>query len=312
VLTTAGTVTLAERIASPVLDCATDPPTRGIVRGVGRAAAYLDFDGFVVVVTAHATPLMPNGIRLRGAFSDWQCPPRGTPIALEPGRLAAGPGSVVWRADRPPSWEPRLAKARSSGREQLSRRGAEILAACGIHRHRPDPEALAGAFVTRGIGRHSASRDGIERLLRSVESRDPDDAGAAAEWLIGRGPGLTPEGDDLLAATAGVIAAFGAEAGWSAGELGGWLDAIVPVGLRSRTTALSATLIELAAAAQVVEPLHHVLCLQVDGRERWRSGLGRLLDVGGSTGLAYAAAAGAAASLCHRPLTTTKETDARP
>jgi hypothetical protein len=72
------------------------------------------------------------------------------------------------------------------------------------------------------------------------------------------------------------------------------LAAASPPPLRSLTTALSATLIELAAAADVVEPVHRLLSVEADGERSWLSALGRLLR----TGKAYAVAAGAAALLC--------------
>jgi uncharacterized protein DUF2877 len=97
--------------------------------------------------------------------------------------------------------------------------------------------------------------------------------------LIGRGPGQTPEGDDFVAGMAGVLAAAGRHA-----------DAIALLGtdLRRRTTALSATLLELAARAFGPEPLQAVLAGRADA-------LPRLLTLGHTSGRAYAR--GAAAGL---------------
>ncbi|HJU02558.1 MAG TPA: hypothetical protein VJ966_15300, partial [Actinomycetes bacterium] len=55
--------------------------------------------------------------------------------------------------------------------------------------------------------------DGLALLFRAVAERDPDPAVAAARALLGRGPGLTPEGDDLLAAVAGTLAVLGPAVG---------------------------------------------------------------------------------------------------
>ena len=101
-----------------------------------------------------------------------------------------------------------------------------------------------------------------------------------AAGLIGLGPGLTPEGDDVVAATAAVVAA----GPWPAAEKAAWLSAALGPDLRARTTSLSATLLELAAAGQVVEPLQALLAGH-------RSALPRLLRIGHSTGRAYAIAA---------------------
>jgi hypothetical protein len=317
----AGSVTVAERIAAPVVELATDCVINGVVRGIGRSAAYLDFDGFVVAVAGHGAPLMPNGVVLSGPFGAWRCPGRGSAVSLERGRIAAGPGSVVWADDLSTVWDPHLSAPRSLGPEALGDLGTAILAACGIDLIAPDPELLALGMLARGVGRERSiglragggayNLDGIESLLRSVTSREPNDALAAACWLIGRGPGLTPEGDDLIAAAAGVIAVFGAGAGWATRDRLRWLVSVVGTDLRVRTTPLSATLLELAATGMVVEPLHDLLRFPVAGTDRWHAALRRLLGVGRSTGLAYATGAGAALLLCASTANRTKEPDAR-
>jgi hypothetical protein len=96
---------------------------------------------------------------------------------------------------------------------------------------------------------------------------DPARAAEIARGLIGRGPGLTPEGDDAVAATAAVLAASGED--WN----------LVPDDLRTRTTALSATLLELAAQGMIAEPFHAVLS---------GAPLERLTRLGHTTGRAYA------------------------
>jgi hypothetical protein len=129
-------------------------------------------------------------------------------------------------------------------------------------------------------GREIAARLAIaapDEVVRAVETRD-------AERLLGRGPGLTPEGDDYLAAIVAVA---------------GWPRTWLPPDLRCRTTALSATLLELATERHVIEPLQ-----ALTGPE-WRNGLARLLRLGHSTGRAYAAGAAVAMSFaparCHYP-----------
>jgi hypothetical protein len=97
---------------------------------------------------------------------------------------------------------------------------------------------------------------------------DPERMAAIARGLIGRGPGLTPEGDDAVAVTAAVLAAAGAP-----GRLA------LPGDLRTRTTALSATLLELAALGMIAEPFHAVLR---------GAPLERLTRLGHTTGRTYA------------------------
>lgn len=139
----------------------------------------------------------------------------------------------------------------------------------------PADAAQRGAAVLDALGAAPPDDD----LARAVAAGDPDAARAAAAGLVGLGPGLTPEGDDRLAGTAAVLAARGWAPTWLPGEL------------RRRTSALSATLLELAAAGRVVEPVHGLF------GDRWRPALERLLAIGGSTGRAYATSAAAAATL---------------
>jgi hypothetical protein len=136
------------------------------------------------------------------------------------------------------------------------------------------PVSLAGAEVwdpalrvgpdPAGLGRRIAAVVGIDEELLG----DPPDVGAR---LIGRGPGLTPEGDDAVAGLAGVMASRNPA----------WVDALLGADLRRRTTALSATLLELAARGMGPEPLQALLA----GRA---SALDRLLRMGHTSGRAYA------------------------
>jgi hypothetical protein len=226
-------------------------PLAGVVgeRPLRVAGPHVDVGGFVVSLTARGVPLMPNGVALTGAV-----PARGML------RLAGAP-----------TWDPTL----RLGADPAAR-GAEILAALAAATR--DPLVLAA---------DPARDDRVTRdpLALAVATRDPARAAAAARALIGRGPGLTPEGDDRLAATAAVVAA----GRWPEREA--WLRAVVPADLRTRTTALSATLLELAARGQVIEPVHGLF------GQHWRAALARLLRIGHSTGPAYATAAATAALL---------------
>jgi hypothetical protein len=146
--------------------------------------------------------------------------------------------------------------------------------------------SLEGATVWDPTLHHPAdpARLGTEILQTldqpSQRGQTPLLAADAASALIGLGPGLTPEGDDTVAATAAVIAA----GPWPAAEKAAWLATALGPDLRARTTSLSATLLELAAAGLVAEPLQAL----VAGRP---GALARLLRIGHSTGRAYALAA---------------------
>jgi hypothetical protein len=184
------------------------------------------------------------------AFTAYGVPLMPNGIALTGGVPAAGTRVTVTGRE---TWDPTLRLG-----DDARRRGAEILEVLG---------ALPSEMIVRAV-------------------YDP----AVAVELIGLGPGLTPEGDDLATAAAAVVAA----GPWPAAAKAAWLGQLLPPDLRSRTTALSATLLELATAAQVIEPLQALF-----GPD-WRPALARLVRLGHTTGRAYARAAASAAVIIGR------------
>jgi hypothetical protein len=250
------------------------------VAGIVRTAAYLDFDGFVVAVTARGVPLMPNGVAVTddGAGAEW--PPVGSPVSLGAGGVSGAGWRVTWSAADPPVWDPSVPRAAAPLADGAARGRGEAI----LRGHPPTPEGLASAGV--GI----AASDGVRALLRALATGEPPDAHA----LLGLGSGLTPEGDDLLAGTAATVAALEP---WDEPTRTKWLAAVAPPDTGERTTALSTTLLQLAAKGQAIEPVHALLDLQSD---RWEPALERLERLGHSTGRCYAAAVGAAAVLACR------------
>lgn len=125
-------------------------------------------------------------------------------------------------------------------------------------------------------------------LARFLEARAqaPDmPVAEAADRLLGRGPGLTPEGDDVLAGAALGARALGPAAGLSPGAVEALVRMLVPPGAGARTTALSATLLDLAARGAGPEPLARLVAGPPAGREAALADLRRL---GASTGAALA------------------------
>jgi hypothetical protein len=217
----------------------------------GREPSYVDLDGFVVVVVGRAGPLLPNGVVLADR-------PEKGPLSLA--------GATIW--------DPVLQLPADP-----ARLGAEILQTLD----QPSQRGLTPLGLTQTLDQ--PSQRGLTPLGRAVAERDPSLAAAAGAELIGRGPGLTPEGDDVVAGAAAVVAS----GPWPGPLKASWLAALLGADLRRRTTALSATLLELAAAGMGPEPLQAV----VAGRA---AALDRLLRVGHSSGRAYARGAGTALS----------------
>ena len=161
----------------------------------------------------------------------------------------------------------------------------------------PDPAdlvaELAGVGLATAIDPEGAA--GLTLLFRAVRERDPVPARAAARALLGRGPGLTPEGDDLVAAVAGTLAVVGPVTGVDGTVRDALLGALVPE--PGRTTALSATLLALASERRLAEPAGRLLDLGPGGEAAWPGALSRLGRLGHGSGRAYAAGIAATASL---------------
>jgi uncharacterized protein DUF2877 len=270
---------VAATVATPVLERFRTGEADGLVRGATQRAAYLDFDGFVVALTAPGVPLMPNGVAVaRSAVHDG-------PVRAAAGRIDLAGEAVTWDPSDPPAWEPALRRPSRSDAAALRERGAAILAALGVD------ERSSSAAGTGSLMDGDRGRDGLDRLRRALRNRDPRSAALAADHLTGLGGGLTPEGDDVLSATAAVVATTGEALGFRDPERGRWLAALVPADAPARTTALSATLLALAVDGRIVEPVHRLL--DVSNRDgAWREGLATLAATGASTGRAYAVAVG--------------------
>jgi hypothetical protein len=171
-------------------------------------------------------------------------------VPMMPNAVAAGtrepPAAVAWDPAAPPAWDPVV---------------------------RP-PDASAAAVAA--LGAWLAGRVAVPDV--PLEE--------AGERLLGRGPGLTPEGDDVLAGAAAAVRALGPAAGLAPRRRDALVAALVPPDAARRTGALSATLLGLAAVGAAPEPAHRLIAGTERGRERALADLARL---GTSTGRAIAA-----------------------
>jgi Protein of unknown function (DUF2877) len=188
--------------------------------------------------------------------------PPGTPWL--PNAIVLGPGPQT-------VWDPVVAPIEPG--PALAARGMAILRALGV----ASPTAVATALGTDPLRPPPAA---VAALLAALRSGDAPAQRRAARALLGRGPGLTPQGDDLLAGAAVVAAAAGA-------------PLALPPEARALTTPLSATLLELAAAGAAPKPVHALLDL---AGGRWQAALRELEGLGASSGRAIALGVGAAAA----------------
>ena len=228
------------------------PPLRGLVQSAFSSAANLIFsDGFLLSLNAcpprrdvgkapsrdilcdtslHGLPLMPNGLLLdaqtgRFPFADLRA---GMPVVLGAGWLTIEALGLTLECSGCERWNPQITRPARLDSTQL-RANADLLA------HYCQSQRPVATSVLAG------SEDGEEIL-------------ALAEKICGRGPGLTPGGDDFLA-------------GWLAV---GWLlygpqpdflaicQRITEIA-RQRTHALSQCWLAYAAAGDVATPIGELL-----------------------------------------------------
>ncbi len=322
-------------VAQPVLELAAatsgTPGARGTVIGRYGAVVHAELDGFVVVVQPEAAIRMPNGIGLpsdpaertyqRGGMPSAEA---GDEAALRQGRLQLQGREILWEPAQPPAWR---AEVPTWTRDQLGSaadRGNAIVAAGGgaadpteailhaggrepaepapaarIH-DRPEP---ADAFRSVGgfsRGDSEAAR-GLECLQRAARTLDPDAASESSALLVGRGSGLTPVGDDVLAAAALTVFSLGPALGHAADKFDLWLNALLPADVGARTTPISATLLGLARRGNAIGPARALLDPRWAPPQVLGAAVRRLGGLGHSTGAAYVNTIGALMAVLAAP-----------
>ena len=279
-------VCAAHRISSAVNEQLGVAPRPARVLARAPSALHLDAGGFVVTILDRRVPLMPNAVAVSTMLDEPGWPRAGETVWLASGQIRAPDREVTWEARRPPLWDPCVRPPARADATSVSSLSEFVLESLELAAPSADSaaERLFGADDEDGY-------DGLVELLHSVRWHDAAAARRAALLLTGRGAGLTPSGDDLLAGAAATVAALGRALGFPRSRQLAWRAALVLPDLAARTTAISATLLRLAARGLALEPLHGLLDPELP-RERTTSSLTRLRRVGHSTGWACTAAAG--------------------
>jgi hypothetical protein len=140
-----------------------------------------------------------------------------------------------------------------------------------------------GRVVSTSVGRRPTPLP--DRVRAAQAAVDPADLSRPSR-LLGRGDGLTPQGDDVLAGYLAGAAAYGVPADD--------VRALVDAEAASRTTTLSAALLRHAAAGEAIPQVHGLLDA-LDGRRPLDPALAELFAVGHTSGAALASGVVAAA-----------------
>lgn len=253
----------------------------------------------VLAVLGADAVAVPGGLQLTTDLDHWaDGPVTGT---IGDGRLVvAGRHLVVHRW-----WDP-VPRLRPSTRPALHDRGARAASLV------PAVPGTTGGGWPTGTSEPSLAA-AFERVLAALSDGDDRAAATAASALLGRGPGLTPSGDDLLAGLLASVPPLAAALTTPAPD--GPVDAGTPVGVADparptsvgaadparlaaaarrlavtvatrapgRTTTVSAELLRHAATGAVARPVLRLL-RALTGHGALEPAVAGLLAVGSSSG----------------------------
>lgn len=236
-------------------------PADGTVCGVFGRAAYLRFGSRLLALCGPDVASGPLHLRI----DPLPVMAVGQPAALSGSRLHIGGRAVLWGPEH--RWTPRPL-------------AAAALRAAGKAAQPVDPERAAEIGLAAGV---------VAGALRLVAAGDLP---GLARLVGGRGPGLTPAGDDLLAGVLVVHAMLH--------------PAAAPARRRAAeaaaTTDVAAAFLRWAAAGQCIRPVHDLLEAQATGRPGSAvAARSRLRAIGASSGAALLL--GIDAALGNRPRT---------
>lgn len=234
-----------------IADLLRGSPLPGFIRGTTSGGGWLDLGGHVVVLSGPGGSRLPNGI----SVTDLDLAPSDEHCVAGDSRLRLGAIEIEivrW-------WDPRPA---------FPPFNLDVLAARTIE---------ASHMLDR-------RDDGV--LRDAIRRGDPVAIRTGVRGLLGRGRGLTPEGDDFLAGVLAGLALLGSSIDDVRSILA--LKALAPVieiEAPFRTTSLSASLLRHATAGETAGPVG-ALIRSLAGRGDLASAISGLEGLGATSGLA--------------------------
>jgi hypothetical protein len=246
-------------IAAPLEDLARGSADGRVLAAFERSV-YLEVDGRIIAALWPRVGRGPFAISLGDAVP-FGAIPAGAGVRLDAGRLQVGGITIVLAGA--PLWDPSLAAcgARGALRSPLEMKSGRQVVADALERMAP-AESIAGILAPRASrsgGPHAhllaALERGLEAIKAYVDGRGEANAAAdaiAAE-IAGRGPGLTPSGDDLLVGILHAVAVWPSLAGRHGPAA---LRALLHGASAPRTTRISRAYLEAAARGWATEPWH--------------------------------------------------------
>lgn len=271
---------------------------RGTVLAAFERSAYLDLDGRIAALASAGLGRGPFTIGLRDVVTLSPRLAAGDAVSLRDGALQIG--RVIVDVGAAVVWDPALPRA---GSETHSDQGAfwgdarkfvidallsgappesvaPLLAAPEV-RTGPVPQAARAGLVVQAAVLEALAR-GLSAIREFLEGGAVGTVTrAVTAEMAGRGPGLTPSGDDVLVGIMHAITVWPALAAQAGGPQARSVlaDAALP-----RTTRISGAYLEAAARGWATEPWHSLV--QMLGRRPTaiRAAVRRILRVGETSG----------------------------
>ncbi len=263
------TQTHASAASLAVADALTAPARPWRLLGVSTHTWWCALDEEVIVITDDRAARLPNAVlALDGFGAGASSMAAGEEIEIGDGTVGAG--TTGWQIVR--WWDPRVAPIPAEAAEVIRR----------VH--------AAG---------HSVSTGDEQAFSDALRTGDAEEAIARAAALVGRGRGLTPEGDDyLVGAIAGYRhVALSIDDGAAVGVVEATRHRLLATA-RSATTRLSFSLLRHAFRGDVAAPVGALL-RALTGRGDLDTALADTRAIGGSSGPALASGVvGGAAAAC--------------
>ncbi len=278
------TSTCATTLPAP-LDDLRRITARGTVLAAFERSAYLDLNNRIVALASAHLPAGPLVIAVRD-FEPLRALRAPTLVTLRDGRLHVGSTTVDLDGAR--TWDPSLAADGDAmlGPAPAARDAAmnELLAGAPAESivNLLAPKRPASAHPT-----HTALLKALDRGLGAIadvlSGRCPFDAAAEIIGgdIAGRGPGLTPSGDDLLIGVLHALTVWPRLAGAANAPA---VRTVIVNAARPRTTRISGAYLDAAGHGWAAEPWHALVRSFREPPASTRAAVRRLLCIGETSG----------------------------
>ncbi|MCO5227980.1 MAG: DUF2877 domain-containing protein [Thermomicrobiales bacterium] len=235
----------------------------GRVHSIFRQSFNIDVDGLLLNVGQHRQRLSPLGMALEPSSfgSLWQDVAVGDLVRWSARKFAIYPtrGAAV-----AVPWERMVPIDHSVPSGGMA---PEVLPELAVSIRKLDLDARIGLALD----------DEMRRVVANLTQHEATEAErrSAISWLLGRGRGLTPSGDDIVAGYAFVL--------WMCGIA--ILDARLREDARQKTTATSATLLHMLSFGETGQALFDVWrAVSEEGSPHLDRALVRVLEIGHTSG----------------------------